>query len=141
MIIDKKAIISELASKYGIILTDKDPVFSVFATHEIMLNEHQNIILQTLDGLQVNLDEMAHRQRKIIKSQGETFIIQTLNALKLEHSGIQKRFEDMLVKERQSYLAALDGKIQTLQHWMWINLGAALLSVASLLVTVLALAG
>ncbi|OQX14054.1 MAG: hypothetical protein BWK73_10365 [Thiothrix lacustris] len=141
MIIDKKAIIAELAGKYGIILTDKDPVFSVFAVHDIMLNEHQSLILQTLDGLQVNLDEMAERQRKMTKEQGEMLVIKALNVLRLEHGGIQQRFEDMLVKERQSYLAALDDKLQTLQHWMWVNLGAALLSVASLLVTVVVLAG
>ncbi|UJS23531.1 hypothetical protein [Thiothrix winogradskyi] len=141
MQIDKKAMISDLASKHGIMLTEKDPVFSILAIHDIIINQYQNIIFQTLDGLQVNLDEIAERQQQATRLAGERLAIQTLNALKVEHGGIQQRFEDMLVKERQSYLIALDDKVQLLQKWGWVNLGAAMLSVASLLVTVVVLAG
>jgi len=141
MQIDRKAMIADLASKHGIMLTEKDPVFSILAIHDIIINQYQNIILQTLDGLQVNLDEIAERQQQATRLAGERLVIQTLNALKVEHGSIQQRFEDMLVKERQSYLAALDDKVQLLQKWGWVNLGAAMLSVTSLLVTVLVLAG
>lgn len=133
--ISRDAIRQEFVNRFGVIITDNDPLWTWLALNNIVIDQYREVTLNGFDGLQVNLDEMYKRHTETTKLNSEHYVTQSLNALIQVHGGIQARFEEMLAKERMAFRSMLSEKVSLLQKWGWVVLGSAVASILAVLVT------
>lgn len=136
-VFNRDAIIAEMATRHGIVLSRYDPVFSVIAVHGIILEQYQELLSNSLEDVQFNLDAIYDRHSKAVRDNAQHYVTQSLNALMQEHGKIQERFAGMLAEERKAFSGVLNAKVGILQKWMWVSIGSGSLSVMGLLGTIL----
>lgn len=100
MSLDTDAVIELVAREHGIFLSKNDPLLSLLAVNDIILDQHSNYLTSQIIDVKEHLESITSRYQVESKAIADVIVGQTVQKIQSSGKDIQDSFQKLMFEER-----------------------------------------